>query len=212
MLSLTPSMAPSMARIRFVLLRALLLLPLTAAAQQGDIEAGKAKSTVCAACHGANGHSSADEFPHLAGQVAGYIAAQLVQFKSGDRENTVMAGLVTQLTDQDMADLDAYYSAQAPAVAAIQPQQEADALAGQRLFRSGYGKFNIPACMGCHGPAGHGIPPHFPRLAGQSPAYISSQLKAYQSRQRFHPIMTKIAYSLSSEQIEQLAIYLSGLN
>ncbi|MEM7195186.1 MAG: c-type cytochrome [Pseudomonadota bacterium] len=199
-----------MTRALVALIGALYLLPGLAA--DGDAAAGESKAAGCAACHGADGNSPAGEFPNLAGQVRGYIASQLAAFKSGERANAIMGGLAAALSEQDMADLDAFYSSQSPKVASITPEQEAAALAGQRIYRGGYAEFNIPACMGCHGPAGHGISPAFPHLAGQHSQYITSQLKAYRGGERLNAMMQKIAYTLTDEQIEQLATYLSGLN
>ena len=110
------------------------------------------------ACHGVSGNSATDQFPNIAGQVPGYIAAQLAEYKSGARNNPIMAGMAAPLSAQDMANLDAYYSSLESKKGAITPAQEADALAGGKIYRGGYKPYNIAACMGCHGPSGHGIP------------------------------------------------------
>lgn len=182
-----------------------------ASAQQADVEAGRDASATCVACHGADGNSPTDQFPHLAGQVPGYIAAQLAKFQSGERENAVMAGLVATLSEQDMANLDAYYSSLEGKKGAITPDQEADALAGGKIYRGGYKPYHIAACMGCHGPSGHGIPPAFPRIAGQPAAYIEAQLLAYKSGARVNPIMNSVSFALSAQQIRELALYISAL-
>ncbi|QID18139.1 cytochrome c [Nitrogeniibacter mangrovi] len=78
----------------------------------GDAAAGKEKSTVCAACHGADGVSPVPNFPKLAGQHPDYIVRALKDYKSGDRKNPIMAGQVTNLSEQDMEDLAAYFSSQ----------------------------------------------------------------------------------------------------
>lgn len=177
----------------------------------GDAEAGRAASVTCVACHGADGNSPSDQFPNLAGQVPGFIAAQLAKFKSGARENAVMAGFVAALSEQDMADLDAYYSGLEGKKGGITPDQEAAALAGGKIYRGGYKPYAIAACMGCHGPSGHGIPPNFPRLAGQPAAYLEAQLLAYKSGARVDPVMNSIAFALSARQIRELALYISAL-
>ena len=82
----------------------------------GDPAAGQTKSMVCSACHGADGNSSNSDYPSLAGQVPGYIAQQLANFKSGIRINTIMGGMAQTLTEEDMANLDAWYSSQQPTV------------------------------------------------------------------------------------------------
>ncbi len=187
------------------------LLAGASAAQAGDVEAGKAASATCAACHGADGHSATDQFPNLAGQVPGYIAAQLAKYQSGERQNPVMAGMAAALSAQDMANLDAYYSSLESQKGAITPEQEEAALAGGKIYRGGYKPYNIPACMGCHGPSGIGIPPAFPRLSGQHAAYIEAQLLAFKSGARKDPIMNPIAFPLSAQQIRELALYVSAL-
>lgn len=79
---------------------------------KGSVEAGKAKSTPCAACHGADGISPAPAFPKLAGQHRDYLHQALKDYKAGKRRNPVMAAQAANLSDQDMADLAAYFSAQ----------------------------------------------------------------------------------------------------
>ncbi len=76
----------------------------------GDAEAGKAKAVTCAACHGANGISAIPLYPNLAGQKEAYIAQQLRNFKSGERNNAVMKGMVMALSETDMDNLAAYYA------------------------------------------------------------------------------------------------------
>lgn len=186
-----------------------------ALAQGGDAEAGKAKTATCVACHGQTGVSISPAFPHLAGQVPGFVAAQLKLFQKGadgGRQNPSMDAFVVGLTEQDMLDIDAFYSAQVPAVGSITPEQEELALAGRPIYRAGHAEFSIPACMGCHGPAGKGIAPHYPRLSGQPAEYIRTQLLAYKAGERENNIMNDIAFPLSAEQIEALATYISGLN
>ena len=103
-------------------LGALLILAAGVAQAQsiGDIEAGKAKSQTCAACHGANGASDNPAFPMLAGQHADYLLHALKAYKSGDRQNAIMNGQAAGLSEQDMRDLAAYFAAQTPAVHGLQ--------------------------------------------------------------------------------------------
>lgn len=202
-----------MFRIISILAGALFFAP--SAAFAADAEAGKAASVTCGACHGAAGVSSSPEWPHLAGQVPGYIASQLHEFKKGaegNRNNPVMAGMVAPLSDEDIANLDAYYSALPPHKGFITPDQEEMALAGQKVFRAGYAEFEIPACMGCHGPSGAGIAPKFPRIAGMPKEYVQAQLLAFKNGTRKNDMMNPIAFPLSEQQIEELATYISGLN
>ncbi len=178
---------------------------------EGDTESGKAKSATCVACHGNDGNSPVDQFPKIAGQVPGYIAAQLQAYKSGQRENAVMLGIVGNLSEQDMADLDAYYALQAPTIEGVSEEDREDVLAGQQLYRAGYAGYDVPACMACHGPVGSGIPPHYPRLGGQHAAYTEMQLHAFKSGARKNAEMQSIAHPLTDEQIRQLALYISAL-
>lgn len=195
----------------FLNIAAVFLFTSVAVAQQGSVNVGKTIATPCVACHGVNGNSATDQFPNLAGQVPGYIAEQIVKFQTGERKNAVMAGMVAKLSKQDIADLDAYYSSLKANKGSITPAQEESALAGGKLYRGGYQPFSIPACMGCHGPSGHGIPPTFPRISGQHAAYIEAQLLAFKSGERKDPIMNPIAFPLSAQQIKELALYISAL-
>ena len=181
----------------------------------GNVEDGKTKSAVCAACHGVQGISSISINPNLAGQVPGYIAMQLAAFKSGERNNAIMAAQVTALTDEDMADLDAYYASLIPNVE-VKLTEEDKALAeeGARIYRGGFAARGISACMSCHGPSGHGIPKNYPRISAQHKDYLEQSLLAYKKgeRQGYNNIMHSIAFGLSELQIKQLAAYMAGLN
>ncbi len=188
-----------------------LLVTMNTAGLAQDAEAGKAKAGTCVACHNTDGNSPLEQFPKIAGQVPGYIADQLARFKSGERPGTVMMGMVAALSEQDMADVDAWYSSQTMTVGAVSPEQEEDARAGEAIYRGGIAEFNVPSCMGCHGPSGSGIPPAYPRLGGQFAVYLEAELKAFKSGAREHPIMQPIAFVLSDQQIRQLALYLSAL-
>ncbi len=180
----------------------------------GDAEAGKAKAAVCAACHGAEGISSIPLNPNLAGQVPGYIAAQLKAFKSGERVNAIMAGQVIALSEADMADLDAYYAAlPANLVMSLSDADKTLAEAGAIIYRGGFADRGISACMSCHGPSGHGIPKNYPRVSAQHKEYIEQQLLAYKKGERkgYNDIMWDIAFGLSELQIKQLSAYIAGL-
>ncbi|MFT5259529.1 MAG: cytochrome c553 [Saprospiraceae bacterium] len=181
------------------------------AAPHGDADAGKALSATCASCHGPDGNSPAPSFPKIAGQPAGYIAKQLAAFQNKTRNNAVMMGMVGNLSDQDMLDLDAYYSRQAATSNAISADQAAAATAGQTIYQTGVAEFSVTACTACHGPSGEGMAPSFPRLAGQHAAYIKSQLNAFKSGDRQNVMMNSISFTLSEEQVDQLATYLSAL-
>jgi len=181
----------------------------------GDAAEGKAKSAICAACHGAEGISALPVNPNLAGQVPGYISAQLKAFKSGERVNAIMAGQAAGLSDKDMDDLDAYYaSLEAKTSSQLTEEDKALAEAGRDIYRGGYAKRGISACMSCHGPSGHGIPKNYPRVSAQHKEYLEQQLLAYKKGERkgYNDIMSDIAFGLSELQIKQLAAYMAGLN
>jgi len=185
------------------------------AAAAGNAEAGKSKSAVCAACHGVQGISSLPINPNLAGQVPGYITAQLKAFKSGERDNAVMAGQSAALSEEDMADLDAYYSTMTPNLEVkLTEEQAALAESGEAIYRGGYAERGISACMSCHGPSGHGIPIHYPRVSAQHRDYLEQQLLAFKrgDRKGYNGVMSDIAFGLSEQQIKELSAYMAGLN
>ena len=177
----------------------------------GDPAAGQAKAQACVACHGADGNRAGSGFPSLAGQVPGYIAGQLLAFKSGKRANAIMMGLAQPLSAEDMADLDAWYASQMIAPRSVSEEQLALASEGESLYRGGSAELAIPACMACHGPAGRGMPSNYPRVAGQWPEYLESQLLAFKSGERAGKIMGPIAHRLSAQQIHALSVYMSAL-
>lgn len=180
----------------------------------GDADAGKVKSAVCAACHGADGNSAISVNPSLAGQVPGYIAAQLAAFKSGERENAIMAGQAAGLSQEDMDDLDAYFATQTPRISSkLTDADKALAEEGKKIYQGGYAQRGISACMSCHGPSGHGIPKNYPRVAGQHKEYLEQELLKYKkgTRKGYNEIMSDIAFGLSELQIKQLSAYMAGL-
>ena len=180
------------------------------AAPKADLERGKQiATTVCAACHGPDGNSAMPANPILAGQNGGYIARQLAAFKSGARPSPIMQGMAASLTPEDMKAVGSYYSRQKPVESMARDKALVDR--GEKLWRSGIKGVNAPACAGCHGAAGHGIPAQYPRLAGQNPDLILGWLKAYASGARPHPVMTPIAAKLSENDTKALAEYISGL-
>ncbi len=185
---------------------------MTVAHAAGNAAAGKTKSMACQGCHGVNGESISPAYPNLAGQSAGYLVKQLTDFKDGKRSNPIMSGMVASLSPQDMQDVAAYFSSQKPVFVATKADPET-IKAGERLFRGGDRKFGISACMSCHGPAGAGIPPRFPRLAGQHAAYVTAQLVAFKNGQRTNDdhIMQSIAFRMSMAQIDAVSQYIQGL-
>ena len=194
------------------------LLPLlagVAAAQEtplnnGDAAAGaQIYEAQCISCHGPGGGSVVPTQPILAGQYAEYTAAQLAAYRDGGRKNPVMSALMTDLTDAQIADVAAYLAAQTPVIAGAADLELA--ARGEKLYRGGDLSAGIPACAACHGPAGAGAPPHYPRLSGQYAEYTAATLREYASGARVSGEMNAIAARLSEEQIETLAAYISGL-
>ena len=179
-------------------------------AVQDDAAAGKAKSALCAACHGVDGNSVIPMNPNLAGLGEQYIAAQLAAFKSGKRQNATMRGMVAALSSQDMLDLAAYYAGQSPKVGAADPNLVER---GRRVYQGGLGDDGIPSCTGCHGPAGKGNPAAgYPGLSGQHAQYTAAQLKAFRSGQRVNAQMNDIAHRMSDRDIAAVAGYIQGLH
>lgn len=201
--------------LRAVLVLAGVVLSVSLARAQvaGDAEAGKAKATPCAACHGITGNGGGDPtWPKLAGQVPAYLVEQLKLFKTGERKNPLMNAQAAPLSEQDMRDLAAFYAAQE-----LEPGAAGDkelALAGQEIYRGGVREQNVPACMSCHGPSGHGIPPRFPRVNSQKAAYTEKQMLDFKTgrRQDNDNIMSPIASRMSEAQIRAVAEYLAGLH
>lgn len=181
-----------------------------AASTKPDLERGKQiATTVCAACHGADGISPAPANPNLAGQHAGYIAEELAAFKSGARPSPIMQGMAAGLSPEDMQALGAYYAMQKPAQTAA--RDKALALRGQQIWRAGIKATGVPACAACHGAAGHGIPAQYPRLAGQHPELNLGWLKAYASGARPNEIMGPIASRLNDADMRAVTEYIAGL-
>src|SRR4051812_15352460 len=188
--------------------------------QPAKIDAAKGQAIagqVCVACHGADGNSVAPANPKIAGQFPEYLNKQLVNFKPKDgkkpeRESPVMNGMVANLSAEDMQSLAAYFSGQKlkPAVA----KDKALASAGQKLWRGGNASSGVPACAGCHGPDGSGIPAQYPRIAGQYAEYIEAQLKSFQAGQRANDqngMMRGATARMTDREIKAVSEYAAGL-
>jgi cytochrome c553 len=175
-------------------------------------------SQICAACHGPDGNSPTPANPNLAGQIADYITQQLVHFKAGIRQNAIMQGMASALSEADMRAVALYYSRQQPeGLAARDPEL---VKLGQALWRGGDSAANVPACSGCHSPNGVGIPKNYPRLAGQYADYNYAQLRAFQNGERGRDkegkdtngrVMRGVAKGLSDTQMKAVAEFAAGL-
>ena len=181
-------------------------------AQAGDAEAGKAKSAVCAACHGVDGNSVNPTWPSLAGQHETYLYKQLVDFKEERRVDASMAGMVANLSDEDMKDLSAYFASQTPKAVPFDGNLIAT---GESIYRGGITETRVAACMGCHSPTGTGNgPAGWPSLAGQHPEYIIAQLQAFKHGKRNNDtgkMMQNVAVRMSDEEMASVAAYIAGI-
>lgn len=185
-------------------------------AKPDPAKAQQTASTVCAGCHGADGNSVAAANPKLAGQHPEYLYKQLKNFKTPegkpDRSNPIMGGMVAALSDDDMRGLATYFAGQK-----LKPESAKDAKsvqAGQKLYRAGDAGKGLPACAGCHGPSGAGIPAQYPRLSGQFAEYTEAQLKAFRAGERANDpnqMMRMIALKMSDPEIKSVSDYIAGL-
>lgn len=185
---------------------------------EGNAEAGKARSMACMACHGADGNSPVSTapgsiWPKLAGQHPKYIEKQLREFKTQVRKDPIMNGMAMPLTDEEIANLAAYYSSQkqSPGTAAAEQVE-----LGQKIFRAGNAATQVSACSGCHGPDGMGNPgANFPRIGGQHAAYIEKTLKDFRAGTRANDaqkMMQGVVGRMTDAEIAAVAQYVQGLH
>ena len=176
-----------------------------------DLVKGEASYTaVCAACHGADGNSAIAANPKLSQQHPEYLVKQLQEFKSGKRNDPVMKGFASALSDDDMKNI-AYWVTAKPAKPGFAKDKELVAL-GERIYRGGLQDRNIAACAGCHSPNGAGIPAQYPRLSGQHADYTATQLVAFRDGKRGNSLqMTQVAAKLNDKEIKAVSDYIAGL-
>ena len=202
--------------LRVLAFGALAVIVATAQAQDAA-KAQQIAGQVCAACHAADGNSVAATNPKIAGQFPEYLHKQLADFKPQPgkkpaRESPIMTPMVANLSEADMKNLAAYYSGQK-----LKPAAAADkdlAALGQKIWRGGIPATGVPACAGCHGPAGAGIPAQYPRLSGQFAEYIAAQLKGFKEGARANDpngMMRGVAARLTEREIRAVAEYAAGL-
>ncbi|MFT2110911.1 c-type cytochrome [Marinomonas sp. 2405UD68-3] len=179
---------------------------------EGNAEAGKELTAVCAACHATDGNSLAPSFPKLAGQQEKYLLKQLNDIKSGSRPVAQMTGLLDNLTKENLADIAAYFASNPTVIGQADPELVA---AGEAIYRTGNPKTGVPACTACHGPAGKGLgSAAFPALSGQHADYTNAQLKSFQKGERANDpskIMRDIAFKMNDREIEAVSSYIQGL-
>lgn len=207
-----------------------------AAIAAGDADAGADKVAVCAACHGTDGNSPAPTFPKIAGLGEAYLLKQLQDIQAWDNASAdnkagvgravpEMTGMLKGLSDQDLADMAAFYAEQAIQLSGSEEQEVrvnsgamVDGLAlGEQVYRAGNHETGVPACTGCHSPTGQGnAPAAYPRLGGQYAQYVEKQLKAFRAGERVNDgesmVMRLVAKNMSDAEISAVANYIAGLN
>ena len=170
----------------------------------------KAVTNVCAACHNADGNSVITLNPKLAGQHAEYLVKQLTNFKEGSRANAVMSGMAATLSPEDMQTVATYFSQQTTTLGVAKTNGHGSL--GEKIYRGGIQKNNVPACASCHGVNGMGLPKQFPRLSGQHADYVLVQMKAFRTGERANaPMMTAISVKLTDQEMAAVADYVQGL-
>lgn len=203
--------------LRIAALASLSLVPCVSQAQslvEGSADAGKAKSVICAACHGQEGISVNPLWPNLAGQAAPYIVTQINAFKSGDRVDPLMSSQAMLLSGDDVANVAVYYEGLSAAAAAV--ANPATVARAEAIYRGGIEDKGVPACLACHGPTGRGNPAAgYPAINGQHAEYTAKQLRDYGSGARKSDgttrVMRTIAERLSEDEISAIASYVQGL-
>jgi len=192
---------------------------------ESNINAGKEKSASCSSCHGDDGNSMVATFPKLAQQHSSYLAQQLQAFKDGTRNDPMMSPMAKSLSDDDIADISAYYAAQKISENALPPADEDENPAGKKndiqtiiaqgsdLYRNGNLQSEVSACIACHGPFGEGNKPaSFPALKSQHADYLIKTLTDFKSGARSNNpenIMHMIAKKMTDEEIKAVSYRIS---
>ncbi len=191
------------------------LAPTHAQPAQGDAAAGAGKVAMCIGCHGIQGYRAnfpdVYRVPMISGQSAAYIAAALKGYEKGERKHPSMQGIAGSLSEQDMADIAAFYAQQgqsdnsAPPAAAREPAAQV-----AQLLQKG-------ACVSCHG-ANFSAPidPSYPKIAGQHPDYLYAAMRAYRDSThatwgRANPIMAGMVKQFSNAELKAMARYIGSL-
>src|SRR6056297_2102339 len=182
----------------------------------GDPEAGQSKASVCAACHGMDGNSQVAQWPKIAGQHEDYLARQTRMVRDQQRDVPQMYPIVMNLSDEDIADISAWYASQT-----VKPGVADESLVeqGRTLYHGGNPDSGVPSCMGCHGPTGSGIPgAGYPMVRGQHATYTAARLRRYRDGETNgdedakSKIMVGVAENLIASEIEAVSSYIEGLH
>jgi cytochrome c553 len=185
------------------------------AQDQGDIKAGEKKIAMCIGCHGIKGYQASFpevyKVPMISGQSAKYLVSALTAYKKGERKHPTMRGVADNLTEQDMADIGAYYEAHGKVAGAPALPKAPDGSAQvTALIQKG-------GCTSCHGDSfSKPIDPSYPKIAGQHADYLFVALKSYKSEGhatwgRANGVMGGISKQYSSAELKEMANYLSKL-
>jgi cytochrome c553 len=182
-----------------------------AAAAKPDLAKGQTISTnVCGACHTADGSRGAPANPIIQGQHPEYLVKQLAEFKAGKRTNPVMQGFASTLSEADMKNVSAFYASK-QAKPGFAKSKDTVTL-GEKIYRGGIADRKVPACAGCHGPTGAGVPSQYPRLGGQHADYTEAQLKAFRENTRKNSLqMTGVVAKMNDKEIKAVADYIAGM-
>lgn len=174
-----------------------------------------AKTQTCVACHGADGNSTVPNWPKIAGQHEAYLVKQLKEFRLGEkgsRYDPSMYGMVVNMSDQDIAELAAFYARQKQTEGIA---KEAYVALGERIYKGGDVASGVTACAACHGPDGSGNElAKYPRLAGQHAQYLENTLRAFRDGKRKNSpnnMMESISHRMNDAQIQAVSSYIEGL-
>lgn len=177
-----------------------------------DLVKGEASyGAICASCHGVDGNSGTPAYPKLSQQHPEYLVKQLQEFKAGKRQNAIMMGFASALSEDDMKNI-AFWVTSKKAKPGFAKDKELVSL-GERIYRGGLADRQVPACAGCHSPNGAGIPAQYPRLSGQHAEYVATQLTSFREGVRKNSLqMSQVAAKLNDREIRALADYIAGLH
>lgn len=203
--------AATLSCLMFAALAAPALAAEAPTAAKPDAAKGQTISTnVCGACHSADGSRGAPANPILQGQHPEYLVKQLTEFKAGKRDNAIMKGFASALSEEDMRNVAAFYAGKTAKPGAAKNKDLVTL--GEKIYRGGIADRSIPACSGCHSPTGAGIPSQYPRLAGQHAEYTEAQLLAFRGGVRNNSAqMTGVAAKMSDREIKAVSDYIAGL-
>ncbi|MGY6631284.1 MAG: c-type cytochrome [Wenzhouxiangella sp.] len=205
-----------MARLMVMLIALAPVMAFAGVVGVGDPVAGEQKAASCAACHGSDGNSAVSAWPKIAGQHEDYAARQTRLVRDGHRDVPEMIPFVMNLSDQDIADIAAFYATQS-----LEPGVADEGLVdlGRRIYMDGNRETGVPACAACHGPAGEGVlGAHFPVVRAQHADYSADRLRRYRAGETngendpYSQMMVGVAARLTDEEIEAVSSFMEGLH